>query len=237
MIVYRHGLLNYEHLSESPFYLVKLDKMIQSEPYVFITDQEDIKLSQIKPSSDEVTGITEEGKTRKVKKRTILVACPAKAWTEVKTKMGVAPQLKQVQKSILLKDWILKSALDKQFGVRVIIRCGDILSGKIKNYDEIAIYLQIGEHVLGIYRHSLYSLSTTEVHTNTVKEFDPEKGYGFINFGKNRKINQKGIYVRSSSVKDKDAQLKVNEKVTFNVRYTAARGLQAINVKRVKSRR
>ena len=249
LIVYRHGLLNYERLNEKKFSLVKLDEMIQSKTYMFITSADDIEMSQVNSQPNEVIGIDKDGKKKILKKRDIVFACSADTWHVVENKIDLdksvlSNQETQKQKSAgkgkkqrLVKDWILRSAQEAQFKIRVVTYSGDVLQGIVEGFDEIAIYLRIDEHTLILFKHGVYTLSTPEWYERPVKEFDKKKKYGFIEFSKNRSTHLKGIYVNSQRVVDSSLlPLKVGQRVKFNVEHTAEEGLQAINVKGVASK-
>ena len=223
VIVYRHGLYGYKQLKK-----IKLDEMIQSESYVFITDKDTIKLSQIKPSPDKVTGSDENDREKTMNKRDILFACRAEAWLTVNNKIDCNQKEAQIRKSPgkIIGNRILQSARKNQFKIKAVTRCGDILRGIVENFDEIAIYLQIDGHTVIVFKHGVHKLSTPEPHKSEVKEFDKRKGFGFIQFGKKR-----SIFVHSSQVLDKSIlPLKRGQKVEFNVEYTE-KGLRAINVR------
>ena len=242
VIVYRHGLYGYKQLREKKSSLVKLDEMIQSKSYVFITDKEKIGLSRIKPAPDEVTGSDKNNREKTVKKRDILFACLAETWPTVEYKIDHDSKEEQIQKSprknrvqLPIKDWILRSAQKNQFRIKAVIRCGDILQGVVKDFDEIAIYLQIDGHTVIVFKHGIHKLSTPERHESEVKEFDKKNRCGFIQFGKRRVNNKKGIFVHSSQVLDKSIlPLEAGQRVEFNVEYTE-RGLQAIHVRGIRS--
>jgi cold shock CspA family protein len=122
-------------------------------------------------------------------------------------------------------DRLLTSAQEDQVTVIPVTRYGHALQGTIEGFDKDAIYMQIREHMVIVYRDGLHEFGVEEWHQGVITEVDESARFGFIESG-----NLPRIFVHISEILDKTVMsLQVGQKVEFDINRTI-KGLSAINV-------
>ena len=82
-----------------------------------------------------------------------------------------------------VEDRYLKLAQKEQVTVVPVTRYGHVLEGTIEGFDEEAIYMQIRECPVIVYRDGLCEFATNQWYQGVVIEFNSGRGYGFIRSG------------------------------------------------------
>ena len=150
--------------------LLMSDRMIQSETYqpVLITYEGPIETSQILEVLPYQLRVSINGDERVIDKDSILFTCSATAWSalggHLQIKNDVEEEKLQVVKTPRLrfniKNTKIHSAQRQQLQVTVVTCRGHVLRGKVEFFDQYAIYMQIHEHAVIVYRHGLYDFLT-----------------------------------------------------------------------------
>ena len=240
VIVYRHGVVDLK----LQFSSVKSDEMMRSEPYMCMTATDDVKLTRIKSSRNQVIGFDKNDKKKTLKKTDILVACPATTWSPVKSQIETdedaladveEQKLKLTQRGnrwFRIQHWFLESAKENQTLVEAVVSSGRVLRGTIEDFDGAAIYLKVSEHKVIVFMHGLYKFTTKERFKRRVLKFDEKtRNFGYIEF----RTDPKRVYVHKSQVPNGNLGLiRRDQKVEFNIIQTN-KGLEAISVNLVKS--
>ena len=216
--------------------------MIQLDEYQltrFVTYTGSEELSKIQVIGEKVIGTSQKGKET-LQKPNVLFACSAEAWPEVEPYIEILDYVKkeglqpiQNQFELLeVKDQLLTSAQQAQVQAISVTRCGHVLAGTIEDFDEDAIYMQIREHTVIVYRNGIYEFAIEELHRGVVTHFNKSRGFGFI-----KSSEHDGIYVHISEVLDRNInELQLSQKVKFDLNQTTkGEGLSAINVELVEN--
>ena len=214
--------------------------MLQSDNYqptVFVTYTKSVELSKIEQSVDAVIGVDRSNERQTLEKSNILFGCSSASWPVVepyietwdpvrKERLEGPPQTKEER--LRIRDRLLKSAQDRQITVFPVTRYGHQLEGTIEDFDKDAIYMQIRECLVIVYRHGLYEFAMGEWHQGVVTEFDEDRGFGYI---KSNRF-ERSIFVHIEEVRDRSiSTLQPNQRVEFELNHTAkGNGLSAINV-------
>ena len=210
-----------------------MTQLDEYQPVKFVTYGGENDLSEIKVSGDKVIGIRNGNDKQMLEKPDILFACPTAAWPEIDSYIEILSFVrKEVSRPIQnqserfnIQDWLLRSAQEAQVPVVPVTRYGHILKGTIEDFDEEAIYMQIREHIVILYRHGIYEFAIEEWHQGEVTEFNESRGFGFIESG-----NLSRIFVHISEVIDTNiTSLQMGQKVEFDIN-RRIKGLSAINV-------
>ena len=158
--VYSHGLyrLDIKTMLAKPLKL-QWNTMIESlknQPFKFITytDEGPIELSQIETTPNTVMGNAKIGK-RLLERQHILFAYSSRATVNPEGWEDVDEQELQP-----IENLDFKSARNTR--LKVITRAGHVLTGKIKNIDADAIYMQIKKQKVIVFRHGLISFQYTD---------------------------------------------------------------------------
>ena len=210
--------------------------MIQSGEYQFVTYAGNEKLSGIKTRDDKVIGVDRYGNEQTLAKPNILFACSATAWPEVEPYIEILDYVRreklnppQYQERLSLADKLLKTVQNEQATVLPVTRYGHVLEGTIEGFDEDAIYMQIREDTVIVYRRGIYEFATGEWDHGQVTEFDENRGFGYIRSSKHPRI-----FAHIQNVLDKNMRvLQLGQKVEFEINRTT-KGLSAIDVELVK---
>ena len=216
--------------------MARLDEY-QSVRFVMYTGEEE--LSEIEILNKKIIGMHNDNNKRTLEDQNILFACSALAWPEVEPYVKILDyvrreHLQPVQnqsEELNIEDWLLESAQNAQVLVVPVTRWGHILEGTIEDFDEEAIYMQIREHTVVVYRQGLYEFAVQELHQGIVTEFYEDRGYGFIQSG-----NLPRVFVHISEVSDPTIEfLQSEQTVEFDLNQTTkGEGLSAINVELVE---
>lgn len=210
--------------------------MIQSseyQPVRFATYTKVVELSKIKTFGDKLIGTDPNDNEHTLDKRNIFFACSTEAWSEVGPYVEILGYLRKEHlhpprnrdELFYVKDNFLTLAQREQTTVIPVTRYGHRLEGTIEDFDKEAIYMQIREHKVIVYRRSLHEFAIEDWHQGIVIEFDESRRFGHIQSG-----NLPRIFVHINEVMDRTVMsLQVGQKVEFDVNQTK-RGLQAINV-------
>ena len=204
----------------------------------FVTYAGTTELSRIETHNNGIMGIDQDNNKQALKKSNILFVCSATAWPEVEPHIYILPKVqkqnlqspKYQNEPLNLEDQLLKSAQEEQIQVTSMTRSGHELEGTIEDFDKDAIYMQIREHPVIVYRRGLYEFATDEWHEGRVTRFNKAQGYGFISADKNVLYS-----VHINEVLDKNIrELELDQEVEFNINQTTKSSV-AINVKLVET--
>ncbi len=216
--------------------MIQLDEY---QPTRFVTYTGSEEFSNIQAIREKVIGTSEKRKDT-LPKPNILFACSAEAWPEVEPYIEILDYVKkeelqpiQNQFEVLeVKNQLLTSAQQAQVQAISVTRCGHVLAGTIEDFDEDAIYMQIREHTVIVYRNGIYEFAIEELHRGIVTYFNESRGFGFI-----KSSEHDGIYVHISEVLDRNiSELQPSQKVKFDLNQTTkGDGLSAINVELVEN--
>ena len=219
-----------------PRWVLRL-QLSEYQPARFITYTGAKELSGIQTFDAKVKGRGRDNNEQTLEKTNILFACSATAWPEVEPYIEILDYVRrerlnplQIQSEQLrLADQLLKSIQNHQVTVPLVTRYGHFLEGTIEGFDKDAIYLQIREQTVIVYRHGIYEFATDERDHGQVTEFDEERGFGYIKSTKHPRI-----YVHIKEVLDRNIWvLQPGQKVEFEINQTT-KGLSAIYVELVK---
>ena len=218
--------------------------MLQSDNYqsaMFVTYTKSVELSKIQQSGNTIIGIDRSNEKQTLEKSNILFACSLVYWPEVepyietlhsvrRERLEGPPQIRGERLNI--RDGLLKSAQDRQITVFPVTRYGHQLEGTIQGFDKDAIYMQIRECLVILYRQGLYEFAMDEWHQGIVTEFDEDRHFGYI---KSNRF-ERHIFVHIEEVRDRSiSTLQPNQKVEFDLNYTTkGNGLAAINVELIE---
>jgi sRNA-binding regulator protein Hfq len=159
--VYSHGLyrLDIKTMLAKPLKL-QWNTMIESlknQPFKFITytDEGPIELSQIETTPNTVMGNAKIEERLLLERQRILFAYSSRATVNPEGWEDVDEQELQP-----IENLDFKSARNTR--LKVITRAGHVLTGKIKNIDADAIYMQIKKQKVIVFRHGLISFQYTD---------------------------------------------------------------------------
>ena len=165
------------------FLKAELDKMLETEAYVFVTNMGERKLEQIEAFQDRVTGLNINSGKSNLQKEHILFACSVTAWQDVQNQIENR-QISANANEFQVKTWLLESARDSQDYVKIITYRGHVLRGKIESFDDQAIYIKIARQQVIVFKHSMHEFVTEgRLFKRQIESFDRQKDdYGFITF-------------------------------------------------------
>ena len=217
--------------------MIQLDEY---QPIRIVTYAHSEEFSEIKTIDGKMMGVDRNG-SQILQKPNILFACSAAAWPEVEPYVAILDYVRkeqlrppQNQSELLdINDQLLTSAQQSQVPVIPVTRYGHMLEGTIEDFDVDAIYMQIREHTVIVYRSGIYEFAVEELHYGVVTYFDESRGFGFIKSGEHQ-----SIYVHISEVVDRTInELHSGQKVEFDLNQTTKgeEGLSAINVQLVEN--
>ena len=202
------------------------------QPIRFVTYSKVEELSEIKILGDRVIGV-DNNNQQTLEKKNILFACSVEAWTEVGPYVEVLGYIRREHlqsprnrnELFYVQDRLLTSAQEEQVMVIPVTRHGHVFQGTIESFDREAIYMQIREHAVIVYRDGLHEFAIEEWHQGVVTEFDKSTHFGFI-----QSEGLSRIFVHINDVLDKTIMsLQVDQKVEFDIN-RSIKGLSAINV-------
>ena len=198
------------------------------EPVRFFTYPEAKDLSQIRGTRDKVEGTDENGENHILKKSNIFFVCLANDWPELKYKiiLKTAIQAKKLQpileptKQLQLDNAFLQSASEGGVSVTALTRSGYEIQGTISNIDEEAIYLQVENSTLIVFRASLLEFGYDKCFSGYIKSFDPKTSCGIIELitdllGMPTEIEFENEVINTDI---HSMNLDLNPKVNFNLR-------------------
>ena len=216
--------------------MIQLDEY---QPIKLVTYAGAQEFSEVKTIGGKVIGIGCDG-DRTLQKPNILFACSAAAWPEVEPYIEILDYVrrKKLQPTrnqseyLDIKNHLLESVQQAQIQVIPVTRYGHVLEGTVEDFDEDAIYMQIREHTVIVYRDGIYEFAIQELHQGVVTYFNEDRGFGFI-----KSFEHESIYVHITDVPDRNiSKLQPDEKVTFDLNHTTmGEGLSAINVELVEN--
>ncbi len=220
--------------------------MLQSDnyqPVTFVTYSKSVELSKVEQIGDAITGVDRDNKEQELRKSNILFACSSTSWAEVESyaetlpsvvreRIGGPPKTKAEQ--LHIQDKLLRAAQNEQIQVFPVTRCGHQLGGTIEDFDKDAIYMQIRECPVIVFRHGLYEFALDEWHQGVVTEFDENLRYGYIK--SNSDHFEQNIFVHIEEIMDRSIRtLQPNQKVEFELNHTTkGTRFSAINVKLIE---
>ncbi len=216
------------------------------QPTRFVTYTESVELSSIRTHNSKVLGVDFNNKQRTLEKASILLVCSATAWTELHPTIEILDEVERTRlkqprnfkERLSIVDDILVSAQNDQVPVSLVTRCGHLLKGTIEDFDKEAIYMQIMEHPMIVFRNCLLEFTTDELYEGIVKRWGLEDLYGYIESGTNYPRLTQEIEVKSESLDRniRPGKLLPNLKVNFNLNIVQKNGrshFQAHNVELV----
>ncbi len=216
--------------------MIQLDEY---QPIKLVTYAGSQEFSEVKTVGGKVIGVGHDG-DRTLQKPNILFACSAAAWPEIEPYIEILDYVKtkklqptQNQSEYLdIKNYLLESIQQAQVQVIPVTRYGHVLEGTIEDFDEDAIYMQIREHTVIVYRNGIYEFAIKELHQGVVTYFNRNRGFGFI-----KSFEHENIYVHITDVPNRNiSELQRDEKVTFDLNHTTrGEGLSAVNVELVEN--
>ena len=236
-----------DHTSES---IAKLKveaqwvSMLQSDNYqsaMFVTYTKSVEMSKINKSGNTFTGLDHSNEKQTLEKPNILFACSSVSWPEVDPYIEILPSVRRERlnypsrdrsEQLNIMDRFLQSARDRQVTVFPVTRYGHQLEGTIEDFDKDAIYMQIRECPVIVYRHGLYEFAMDEWHQGVVTEFDEDRRFGYIKSNRFRRH----IFVHIEEVRDRSiSTLQPNQRVEFDLNHTTkGTRLAAINVELIE---
>ena len=203
------------------------------QPIRFVTYSRVEELSEIRILGDKVIGFDDNNNQQTLEKRNILFACSMEAWPEVGPYVEILGYVRREHlqsprnrdELFYVPDRLLTSAQEEQGTVIPVTRYGHVFQGTTEGFDKDAIYMQIREHTVIVYRDGLHEFAIEEWHQGVVTEFDENSHFGFIQSG-----NLPRIFVHINDVLDKTIMsLQVDQRVEFDIN-RSIKGLSAINV-------
>ena len=216
--------------------MIQLDEY---QPIKLVTYAGSQEFSEAKTIEGKVIGVGHDG-DRTLQKPNILFACSAAAWPEVEPYIEILDYVKREKlqpthnqsEYLDIKNYLLESVQQAQVQVIPVTRYGHMLEGTIEDFDEDAIYMQIREHTVIVYRNGIYEFAIKELHQGVVTYFNRNRGFGFI-----KSFEHENIYVHITDVPDRNiSELQRDQKVTFDLNHTTrGEGLSAINVELVEN--
>ena len=222
-----------------------LDTMIQPAKCELIGTDEGIKeLSQIVVHDAHIEGIDRNDNQRVVlDKNNIFFTCAAAAWSQLKPYIQEDAELKErALEPIELSDEILR----RNGEVVTVTRSGHVLRGKVDDFNEDAIGMEINGQDVIVFRQGLYEFETMERFEVQVSNFvqDPQnEQYGVLEFSSEKPEDaerftklfgeeSKRIHVYISQVPNKDFHsLQPGQRIELNIAQTEE-GLYARNITR-----
>lgn len=227
VVVYRHGI-----------------HQLTIEPIKFVTDAGPRKLAQSETNDLEVKGYDSTGQLNTIEKKRVLFSCSVMVWPDVEPYIefpseDMTQQNRQLDleptEQFKVDEITLKSARAIHARVEVVTRSGHVLRGILDRFSKSAIYMQINEQMVLVYRHSLHAfrVEEAELHLGKVTKWFPKRNYGFIELS----VDSTQIFVHIADVIDENrGPVQKGQKVKFNVVNTDRedRSLHARNVVRVE---
>ena len=150
--------------------LLMSDKMIQSETYqpVLITYEGPIETSQILEVLPYQLRVSINGDERIIDKDSILFICSATAWSTLGPHLQIKNDVEEKRLQVVkkprlrfnIKNKKINSAQKQQLQVTAVTCRGHVLQGKVEFFDQYAIYMQVHEHAVIVYRHGLHDFLT-----------------------------------------------------------------------------
>lgn len=210
--------------------------MIQSgnsKSITFVTYSQVEELLEIKISGDKIIGVNPSGYEQMLEESHLLFACSTEAWLEVEPYIEPLSYVRSEQlhpphnqnQRLEVANTILTLAQQEQNLVSLVTRYGHLLEGTLESFDKDAIYMQIREHRVVVYRRNIYELATGEWGQGVVTEFDKTRGFGYI-----KSSEYPHIFVHVTEVRSRNSNvLQTGQKVEFDLNRTT-KGLSAIDV-------
>ena len=192
-----------------------------SQPTTFVTYTESVELSKIESAGSKVKGVNSSNNEQALEKLNILFACSAAAWSELEPHVYYVSEEGRKNPPVTREEWLniedqlLQSVQDNQVTVLPVTRCGHVLQGTIEDFDKDAIYMQIRERSVIVYRHGLYEFGIEEEWCEgIVDSFDETKRCGYIKSTHYSSL----IFVHISEMLDPTVTtLQLNQEVLFDI--------------------
>ena len=218
---------------------ISMIQLEEYQPIKFVTYAGSQEFSGVKTGGGRVIGIGHDS-NQTLRKPNMLFACSAAAWPEVEPyieildyvrKEKLQPTLNQSE-YLDINNHLLESVQQAQVQVIPVTRYGHMFQGTIEAFDEDAIYMQMREQMVIVYRDGIYEFAIEELHQGVVTYFNGNRGFGFI-----KSFEHESVYVHITDVLDRNiSELQPNQQVTFDLNHTTkGEGLSAINVQLIEN--
>ena len=133
--------------------------------FVTYTGLKDLSVVGTKPYT--VFGKDANGEVTSMPKLNVLFAFPKENMPDLKPHIKVRTPLKaenlqpikERAKRYQLDDELLEQVRDNKSNLNIVTRAGYVLNGWLQQFDKYALYMQIGERSVIVYRHGLYDLT------------------------------------------------------------------------------
>ncbi len=211
-----------------PKWVSTIQSNFVDEPVRFFTYPEAKDLSQIRVTRDKVEGTDENGENQTLKKSNIFFVCSANDWPGLKYEivLKTAVQAKKLQpileptRQLQLDNAFLQSASKGEVAVTALTRSGYEIQGAVSHIDEEAIYLQVKNSTLIVFRASLLEFGYDEWFSGYIKSFDPKTSCGIIELITDLSSIPTEIEFETGfpSTDIHSMNLDLNPKVNFNIR-------------------
>jgi CspA family cold shock protein len=158
--------------------------VIQSNAYqpVRFDTSDGIKLlAQTKVLQNQVKGIDKSENEQKFHKSDILFVCSGAAWDNLRYHVPVrtSTQFPKLTRQLQVNSAILKLAQDHEFSIAAVTHLGRKLTGRIDDFDDDAIYLQIEGHEVIVFRSALLEVAIEKL-SGFVKKWRTDDLFGYI---------------------------------------------------------
>jgi len=204
------------------------------QPARFATYTESVELSSIKTHNNKVLGMDLNNKQRTLEKSSILFVCSATAWPEVHPAIEILDEVERYRlqhpqnfkERLSITDEILVSAQNDQVPVSLVTRSGHFLEGTLEDFDKEALYMQIREHPIVVFRNCLLEFTTEDLYEGIVKRWGPDDLYGYIESSTTSPGLPQEIEVSSEALYPniRSGKLLPNLKVNFNLNVVQKNG-------------
>ena len=133
--------------------------------FVTYTGLKDLSVVGTKPYT--VFGEDANGERMSMPKLNVLFAFPKEKMPDLKPHIKVRTSLKNENlqpikeraKRYQVDDELLEQVRDNKSNLNIVTRAGYVLNGWLQQFDKYALYMQIGERMVIVYRHGLYDLT------------------------------------------------------------------------------
>lgn len=161
------------------------------ENYVFVTYHSTKELSEYETDENSVTGMSTNSNRNEIvtlNLKEILFAFPTTAMPSLQSHINsIRDDVKNLmlepvskQDAFSTKDWLFYEISQLQMRIEnskyehwllpnveaiVVTRAGHELQGKLKSFNDKAIYMEIDEHIVVVYMHGIYELKRKKTHS------------------------------------------------------------------------
>ena len=166
----------------------KIQMESQLTPYMFVTYEGTVELSEYEIDTNIFTGFTGANSIKEIPVNEILLAFPSSAKSVLQSRYKIDTKryrsnraevlnLEPTTKRYQIKDWILEGrpllkTLTEESNsgfhileigvVTVVTRAGHVLYGELKYFSDVALYLEIQGEIVTVYAHGIYMLKFGE---------------------------------------------------------------------------